>query len=140
MATAGNGRPNFRRLGTIRDLFLNFNPSMISFVLMRLTGLALVLYLFLHIWSLSAVLKGRESFDAVMEKYDTPLFHLAEYLLLLTVLVHMVNGLRIVAADFLALTRKQQVMIWYGMGLVLLVAAIGIWFFLPEVWTPLFPV
>ncbi len=130
---------SLKRLGTVRDLFLNFNPSMVSFVLMRLTGLALVAYLFLHIWSLSAVLRGRKSFDQVMATYDSPLFHLAEYLLLLTVLVHMLNGLRIMAADFFALTRKQNALLWYGFGLLVLVAAIGLWFFLPEVWTPLFP-
>ena len=132
-------RYKIRRFATIKDLFLNFNPSMISFVLMRITGLALVFYLVLHIWSLSSVLQGRSSFDETMGMYNSPIFHLMEFLLLLCVCVHMFNGIRIIIVDWCNMTRRQERMIWYAMAAVIVVGLLGIWFFLPEVWIPIFP-
>lgn len=129
-----------RRLGTVKDIFLNFNPSMISFVLMRITGLALFAYLVLHLFSLSFVLSGRKSFDGVMGAYDTLLFNAAEYLLLLCVLAHMFNGIRIILVDFCTMTRRQTKFLWYAFFGIMVVGAVGLYFFLPRVPVPvLFP-
>jgi succinate dehydrogenase / fumarate reductase cytochrome b subunit len=86
---------------------------MVSFVAQRITGLALVLYLLLHILSLSTSLSGRESFDRTMTGYaQGMLFHAMEWLLLVAVLFHMFNGLRILLADWLGITHMQRGMFW----------------------------
>lgn len=89
---------------------------------MRMTGIGLALYLFLHIWSVGQVQRGGETFNATMRGYNSPLWWACEYLLLLAVLYHMFNGLRLIAADFLNLTEAQSKMLWL---VVLLVAHIG---------------
>jgi succinate dehydrogenase / fumarate reductase cytochrome b subunit len=123
-----------RRFASVKDLALSFNPSMISFVAMRITGLALVAYLVLHIWSLSTVLGGRSSFDSMMSVYSKPVFALLEYLLLLCVCVHMFNGIRIIVVDWCNMTRRQERMIWYVLAAVILVAVLSVWFFIPSEW------
>lgn len=95
-----------------KELRLNFTLNFLSFLLMRITGVGLVLYLFLHVWSIGHARAGTESFNAAMGAYNTPLFWVFEYLLLLAVLYHMFNGLRLIAADFLGLTERQSGMLW----------------------------
>ena len=43
-----------------KETFLNVNSGMISYVFHRISGLAICLYLFLHIYTLSAVWEGNE--------------------------------------------------------------------------------
>lgn len=99
-----------------------FTFNYLAFLLMRITGIALAVYLFLHIWSIGQVLRGTEAFEAKMASYNTPLGWLMEYSLLLAVLYHIMNGLRVIVADFFGLTEKQSGMLW-GAGFV--VVAVG---------------
>ena len=106
-----------------RELKLNFNSGMISFVFHRLTGLGITVYVFLHLWTLSAALKGREAFDHSLAKWDNTLGHFFEYLIMIAVLYHTLNGIRIIAADFCKLTLAHKKM-FYAFGLIFFVIAI----------------
>lgn len=103
-------------LNYLKELALNGHEGMLSFLLQRVTGLGLVAYLVLHLFSLSSILGGGDKFRGALAAYDTPLFHFAEWLLLAAVVFHMFNGLRIVAVDWLGLTRHQRGLFWVSIG------------------------
>jgi len=106
---------------------------MFSFLIQRLTGVALVFYLFMHIWSIGHIRSGEKSFNDLMKAYNSPSGHVIEYLLLLCVLFHMVNGIRIVAVDFLSMTRSQKPIFWGSIAVMIVIAVFSIFFFFPEV-------
>ncbi len=66
----------------------------------RITGIALIGYLFLHIYSLSTLTGGREVFESKMQSFTSPLFMALEWILLIFVLFHSLNGIRIVLVDW----------------------------------------
>jgi len=101
-----NRKPHF-----FKEWFLNFNWNMLAFVFHRISGLALVFYIILHIYSIGHSLAGGDAFDRMMEAYNTPFGHILEYFLLLAVLWHMFNGIRIIVLDFFCFSHKQKVFI-----------------------------
>lgn len=103
-------------------LKMTFTPNYLAFLLMRVTGIGIAIYLFLHIWSIGHVRHSEDAFNSTMGAYNTPIFWVMEYLLLLAVMYHMMNGLRLIVADFFELTEKQSVMLWIA-GLV--IVAVG---------------
>jgi len=101
------------KLNYVADAQQNWHAGMISFLAQRVTGLALTLYLVLHILSLSSVLISGEAFEKTMAAYASGLFfHIGEWLLLVAVVFHMLNGLRIIAADWFGITRLHRSMFW----------------------------
>ncbi|HEC23278.1 MAG TPA: hypothetical protein ENI95_10225 [Chloroflexi bacterium] len=66
-----------------------------GFVLNRVAGLGLVLYLFLHLAVLSLLTRGQEGWDAFITLAKSPLFLLLDVVLLAGILGHGLNGLRV---------------------------------------------
>lgn len=119
------------RLNYVTEWCRNPRPGMASFLLQRVTGLGLLAYLLIHLYSIGmGRLGGKPAFDATMKIYDTPLFHVLEWLLLIAVLFHLLNGLRLVAADLLALTRAHRPMFWGVVVAVVVAAAVSVTVFL----------
>ena len=71
-----------------------------AWILHRITGIALMAYLFLHVYSLSPLTQGEAAFNNKMQVYMTPFFMVVEWLLFAFVLFHSLNGLRIVIVDW----------------------------------------
>lgn len=71
-----------------------------AWIIHRISGLALTAYLYVHIYALSTLTKGKEAFDAEMALFQKPLFKFLEWLLFAFVLAHTLNGIRIVLVDF----------------------------------------
>lgn len=96
----------------------------IAFWIQRVTGIALVGYLILHVHTIHD-LQNPEKFDAALKLFGTPLFKLGEIALLATVILHALNGIRLTMVDLgVGLTRQRQVF-WYfaiGVGAVLFLA------------------
>jgi succinate dehydrogenase / fumarate reductase cytochrome b subunit len=70
-----------------------------AYLFHRITGLALILYLFLHIYVVGERARGQEAWESIMERMETPLFEALEYLLLVAFLYHALNGLRLVLTE-----------------------------------------
>jgi len=70
-----------------------------AYILHRITGVGLVVYLFIHIWALSSLTKGRAAFAEEMVTFTTPPFKVAEWLLGALVMFHAFNGIRIAVVD-----------------------------------------
>lgn len=121
-----------KKLNSFKELALNFNWSMVAFVFHRITGLALTLYIFLHIWTLSAVKDGPAAFNHSLEKYENLMGHIFEYLLLLAVTYHLFNGLRVTFVDFLRFTRHQKRLLVWAIALTVIVALASLTIFIPE--------
>jgi succinate dehydrogenase / fumarate reductase, cytochrome b subunit len=80
----------------------------LSFVLRRFTGLALVFYLFLHIWVIGSAVSGAEAFDARLAAVQTPFFILMEILLLAAVVYHAVDGIRLMIVHQFGVTAYRK--------------------------------
>lgn len=111
------------------DLHLNFNFEFLTFLLHRITGVALTLYLFMHIYTLSPAIKGSYFFNASVGAYDNLFGHIIEWLLLGAVALHTLNGIRIIIGDFFLKTKKQKTMMAYGFVILLVVMGVSIKFF-----------
>jgi len=83
-----------------------------AFACHRLSGLALIAYLPIHVWVMHYLRHGPHDFNTAMAFLNQPLFKLAECALFAAIIYHSLNGLRIVAVDLgLAdkLPRQKQV-------------------------------
>lgn len=110
----------------ISDILWNPNISILSYTLHRITGIALVLFLFLHIWTLSSVFQGQEGFEKAVRKFDNPLGHAMEYTLFLAVTLHLLNGLRITLVELLALAPQQERLLWAGLVVLGIMGLCGV--------------
>ncbi|MBM4064282.1 MAG: succinate dehydrogenase, cytochrome b556 subunit [Planctomycetes bacterium] len=109
-----------------KDLVKNRNPGMISFWIHRVTGVAVTVFLFLHIFTLSSVFRGKDAYDYAISKFDTKSGYIFQYVLLLAVAIHLLNGIRITVADFWGLTRSQKRLLWLSLLVLLLITAVGV--------------
>jgi len=82
-----------------------------AFTLHRLTGLAILAYFLLHILVGSSRMLGEETWNAVMERLDSPLFRYGEFLVYLAFAYHALNGLRLLLTElgFFLGTPRQPV-------------------------------
>ena len=99
----------------------------ISFVLRRVTGIALVLYLFMHIWVIGSINQGPEVFDARLNLVQTPFFKLAEIALLAAVVYHAFDGIRLLMVNWFKVTEYRKSLFYAVLAIsVVLVIAGGI--------------
>lgn len=83
-----------------RQVWKWFNPlgrglGMWAYVLNRVTGLALVFYLYLHLAVLSLLSRGQSSWDPFIALARSPAFLTLDVILIAAVLIHALNGKRI---------------------------------------------
>ncbi len=86
----------------------NLHVGTWAWILHRITGLALVGYLLLHICVISSALYGSGSFDVVLGVLQTPFFLVLDLGLLAAVLYHGLNGVRILLFDIGVGVRRQK--------------------------------
>ncbi len=71
-----------------------------SWLLHRVTGVGVLLFLFAHILDTSLVMLGPEWYNRNIRVYRNPFFGLMEIGLFAAVLYHALNGIRIIVIDF----------------------------------------
>ncbi len=104
----------------------NIRAGMYAWLLHRVSGLALIFYLMAHIPVLSTVLRGPNTFNAVMEYLHSPLYLTLDLLLLVAVVFHGINGIRVVLFDLGIGIRKQKGLFFTAMGLTALIFLAGV--------------
>ncbi len=82
----------------------------------RIAGVAIALYLLAHILVISTGARGRSGFDRLMETLHSPLWQSLEMLLVLAVVFHGINGIRLILIDAGVQPRKQKQMFWWVVG------------------------
>lgn len=99
----------------------------ISFVLRRVTGVALVIYLFMHMWVIGSATQGPEVFNARLNLVQTPFFKLAEIALLAAVVYHGFDGIRLLLVHQFNITSYQRSLFYAAFAIsAILVIAGGI--------------
>ena len=73
-----------------------------SWILHRVTGVGVLLFLFIHILDTALIMLGPVWYDRILQVYRMPIFGLMEIGLFAAVLYHALNGVRIIVIDFWA--------------------------------------
>lgn len=76
------------------------HPGQWSWVFHRITGVAVILFLFVHVVDTALVGWGPEAYDKVVKAYANPIVHLLELGLVIAVWYHSVNGTKVTLIDF----------------------------------------
>ena len=84
------------------------HPLWLAYILHRLSGLALALFLPLHFWVLSLALRDAARLDAFLTLTEMPLVKLAEFGLVFLLAVHFFGGLRLLALEWLPWSAPQK--------------------------------
>jgi succinate dehydrogenase / fumarate reductase cytochrome b subunit len=88
-----------------------------AWVMHRITGVAVILFLFVHVIDTAMVGWGPEAYNKVTQAYHNPIVHLLELGLVAAVLWHSLNGVKITLIDFFpSLTSRFR-----SMGIITLV-------------------
>lgn len=107
--------------------------GMVAWAIQRVTGILLLLYLFLHVHTISKLSQGPAAFNEAIAMFESPFFKLLEIGLLGTVILHAFNGIRITLLDLGIGASKQRQLFWIvtvGLGtLVFLAGAIPMFLF-----------
>lgn len=77
------------------------HPAYWTFVVHRVSGIALALFLPLHFWALGQALAGAARLDEFLAWSAQPLVKFAEWGLVLLLAAHLGGGLRVLALEFL---------------------------------------
>ncbi len=100
----------------------------LAHLLHRITGLLIVVYLFLHIGAISYTYFDEGSgFDDLMATFSSTPFLIADLVLFAGVMIHGLNGLRIMLFDLGLFTRRQKELFWGMMTIAAISVLIATW-------------
>src|SRR5436190_7452173 len=85
-----------------------------SWVAHRVTGVAIILFLFAHVVDTALVGWGPQAYNRVVHVYQNPIVGLLELGLVAAVIYHALNGLRIMIIDFWPKTNDWTRQLSYG--------------------------
>jgi succinate dehydrogenase / fumarate reductase cytochrome b subunit len=106
------------------DVRLNPFSGAYAWLLHRISGLALTVYLLLHVWTLSAALDGRAALDARLALFRDPRLAWLEVLVLGAAAFHLLNGLRVIAVELGGFGPRQRALFaWVAVGTFAMTAA-----------------
>jgi succinate dehydrogenase / fumarate reductase cytochrome b subunit len=93
-----------------------------AYILHRLTGIGLTVYILVHIILLTTLLKGDRAFNEEMAFFRTSVFLFFEWLLGSLVMFHALNGLRIALIDLGngARYHKPVLVFVYVLGIIMI--------------------
>jgi succinate dehydrogenase / fumarate reductase, cytochrome b subunit len=98
------------------------DPGMWSWVLHRITGATIFFFLFVHVLDTALVRVSPQAYNEVIETYKSPIVGLMEIGLVVAVLYHALNGIRVILIDFWQKgPRYQRQMLWVVVGIFLAV-------------------
>lgn len=95
------------------------HPAWWAFLLHRISGIALVLFLPFHFWALGQAIAGPDALEGFLRWADRPLAKFAEWGLVLLLAAHLGGGARLLALEFLP---------WHGWQKSLLAGAVAVAF------------
>ena len=99
-----------------------------SWLLHRLTGVGVLLFLIFHILDTALILLGPTLYNQVIAIYRMPLFGFSEIGLFAAVLFHSLNGVRICVIDFWPASTRWHKQMFLGVAVIFWIV------FLPVAW------
>lgn len=94
-----------------------------AFILNRITGLGLTLYLFLHLIMLGQLARGPEAYDGFIAMVKNPVFLAGELLVVAAAFIHGLNGIRVGITSFGIASGKQK-QLFIGLMAVAMIAIV----------------
>lgn len=82
------------------DLRARAHPAYWAFLVHRLSGIALALFLPLHFLALGQSLAGEAALERFIRFTDQPLFKFGEWALVVLLATHMMGGVRLLLIEF----------------------------------------
>jgi fumarate reductase subunit D len=105
----------------VNDARARHHPAWWAFLVHRLSGLALALFLPLHFWALGHAIQGEARLEGFLRWTDAPLVKFAEWGLVVLLAAHLTGGLRVLALEFLPWRDWQKSMAAVAGGIALIV-------------------
>jgi len=93
------------------------HPAYWAFVLHRVSGLVLALFVPVHFYVLGLALEGEAVLDGFLAWTENPLVKLAEAGLIFLLAAHMTGGLRLLSVEFLPWREGQKTLVAIAGGL-----------------------
>lgn len=84
------------------------HPAWWAFIVHRLSGVALALFLPAHFWALGRALEGEAALEEFLGWSHQPLVILGEWILVVLLAVHLAGGLRLLALELLPWRNWQK--------------------------------
>lgn len=111
----------------VDEVRLNPYPGMHAFLWQRLTGVAIALYLFAHMAVIGSIARGPDAFDRMLRRVTEPSWAIAplEFLLLLVIAFHALNGIRVTVLEFGSLAKHHRASVLVMATAFVLVVAVG---------------
>ena len=106
------------------------HPAWWAFVVHRVSGVALALFLPLHFWALGTALGGADALQGFLRFTELPLVRVAEWGLVVLLSLHLTGGARLLMIEFGPWTGLRRDWIAGGAGIaacVGLVYALALW-------------
>lgn len=100
--------------------------GMLAFMLHRVSGIGLVVYLYLHLALLAQLREGPAAWNGFVQTMRSPWVSILDAILLFGILVHGLNGLRLTLVGFGMLVRYQKPLFWACLTLATVLTAVGI--------------
>jgi succinate dehydrogenase / fumarate reductase cytochrome b subunit len=88
-----------------------------AYLAMRLSGIGLVVYLYLHLVVLNQLTIGPDAWDGFVALARSPIFLVLDVILIIGLLVHGLNGLRLALVGFGLGVPRHKAMLWIGAAL-----------------------
>ena len=95
------------------------HPAYWAFLVHRVSGVLLSLFIPLHFWALGEALHGEAGLESFLRWSDQPLVKFAETALVLLLAAHLTGGLRLLALEFLAWRDWQKGLLAAAAGVTL---------------------
>lgn len=84
----------------INDFRARNHPAYWAFLVHRLSGLALALFLPVHFWALGHAIIGEDALNGFIAVTNQPLFKFGEWGLVILLAAHMAGGVRLLLIEF----------------------------------------
>ena len=96
------------------------HPAYVAFVVHRVSGLMLALFLPMHIWALGQAIEGEARLETFLRWTDNPLTKFAEFGLVVLLAAHLGGGLRLLFIEFVGWRdwQSRAVAFAFALGLV----------------------
>lgn len=113
-----------------RGITSRAHPLWLAYILHRVSGLGLALFLPLHFWVLALALTDPARLDGFLHLTEAGIVKLAEFGLVFLLAVHMFGGVRLMAMEWLPWTSSQKTLAAGATAMSFLIACL---FFLKAV-------
>jgi len=111
-------------MSAIDDIAGRAHPLWLAYILHRLSGLGLALFLPLHFWVLAMAMTNPAKLDGFLGMTDHTAMKMAEFVLVFLLSVHMFGGLRLMAMEWLPWTQTHKTLAALAVAVSFLIAVL----------------